>query len=309
MAAAFEPTIEGSACWQRVYVDLPGCGRSPAGAESSDGVVDAVCDYVDAKLGSEPFLLSGCSYGGYLADAIARRRPDQVAGLLLVCPGIKILGEDRVLPEGPSIRAADDWLADVPQDLHDHLSRAVGNRTHEVGSRLGRVLSGSGPADEEYLQRLRTTGYQLSDEDSSTVYAGPTSVLAGREDRIVGYVDQFHAIDRYPDATYVALSAAGHYCPSNNPKPSGASRKSGSPAARVAPLSTEWRGSGSCAGQRRVYPGSAGWTRPTSVASGSGMGNPSSARPSKCRAMASATRRSVSVRVAPATPIPGRAGT
>ncbi len=217
MAAAFEPTIEGSACWQRVYVDLPGCGQSPAGAESSDGVVDAVCDYVDAKLGSEPFLLSGCSYGGYLAAAIARRRPDQVAGLLLVCPGIKILADDRVLPEGPSSPAAGDWLTDVPPDLHDHLSRAVGHRTGEVASRVARALSAGGPADEEYLQRLRTTGYQLSDEDSSTVYAGPTSVLAGREDRIVGYADQFHAIDRYPDVTYVALSAAGHYLPFEQP--------------------------------------------------------------------------------------------
>lgn len=217
MAAAFEPAIEGSAGWQRVYVDLPGCGRSPAGAESSDGVVDAVCDYIDANLGGGPFLLIGCSYGGYLAAAIARRRPDQVAGLLLVCPGIKILADDRVLPEGPSSPAAGDWLADVPQDLQDHLNRALGRRTREVAAHLGRLLTAGGHADEAYLQRLRTTGYQLSDEDSPIVYAGPTSVLAGREDRIAGYVDQFHALGSYPQATYAALSTAGHYLPFEQP--------------------------------------------------------------------------------------------
>lgn len=217
MAAAFEPAVEGFAGWQRVYLDLPGCGRSPAGASDSDGVVDAVCEHIDEVLGCGRFLLAGCSYGGYLAAAIARRRPDQVAGLLLVCPGIKILVEDRILPEQPCAPAALDWLADVPLEFHDHLRRAVGNRTGEAAAHLGQLLAGDSRADEQYLRRLRTTGYQLSDENSSTVYAGPTSVLAGREDRIVGYVDQFLAIDRYPNATYAALSGAGHYLPFEQP--------------------------------------------------------------------------------------------
>lgn len=159
MVAAFEPAVEGSTGWSRVYVDLPGCGESPAGPANSDGVVEAVCAYVDASFGAEPFLLAGCSYGGYLAAAIARRRPQQAAGLLLVCPGIKILPDERVLPEGHPTAASDDWLMDVDPALHEHLNQALGERSRQVAGRVGRLLSSAGPRDEKYLERLRTTGY------------------------------------------------------------------------------------------------------------------------------------------------------
>lgn len=79
------------------------------------------------------------------------------------------------------------------------------------------MLSGTIWRDEKYLARLRTTGYQLSDENSSTRYGGPTLVLTGREDRIVGYADQFHALPSYPQATYAVISGAGHYLPFEQP--------------------------------------------------------------------------------------------
>lgn len=46
--------------------------------------LDAAADAVLAGLGDEPFVLGGCSMGGYLAMAILRKALSQVAGLLLV---------------------------------------------------------------------------------------------------------------------------------------------------------------------------------------------------------------------------------
>ena len=43
-------------------------------------------ELISAEIGSEPFLLIGHSFGGHLARGIAARRPDQVAGLELICP-------------------------------------------------------------------------------------------------------------------------------------------------------------------------------------------------------------------------------
>lgn len=42
-------------------------------------------------------------------------------------------------------------------------------------------------------------------------YGGPMLMLTGREDRIVGYTDQFHALPGYPQAPYTVLSGAGRH--------------------------------------------------------------------------------------------------
>ena len=217
VAAALEPALAGRPGLRRIYVDLPGTGRSPAGPKNSDQVVDAVSEFVDREIGAERFLLAGCSYGGYIAAALARRRPEQIAGLLLVCHGTKIVAADRDLPTAPEPAHDASWLTGVPADLRTHFSLALGNRSAEVAGRVAALLAASGPADEEYLQRLRTTGYQLSDEDSAAVYRGPTSVIAGRQDHMAGYADQFRALAAYPQASFAVLADAGHYLPFEQP--------------------------------------------------------------------------------------------
>jgi pimeloyl-ACP methyl ester carboxylesterase len=217
MAAALEPALADRPGLRRLYLDLPGCGRSPAGPANSDAVVDAVSEFIDQRAGSDRFLLAGCSYGGYIAAALARRRPAQVAGLLLVCHGVKIIQADRDLPRAEAAVEAGDWLADVPPDLRTHLSQALGNRTRQVARRVAAVLTSSSPGDGEYLQRVRATGYRLPDEDSTAAYGGPTSIIAGRRDGVAGYADQLRALAGYPRASYAVLAGAGHYVPFEQP--------------------------------------------------------------------------------------------
>jgi pimeloyl-ACP methyl ester carboxylesterase len=81
-AAAFEPAV-GDLDLRRVYVDLPGCGRSPTGPATSNGIVDQLVQLVDRQLPPGPLLLAGFSYGGYLAAGLTRRSPDRFDGLFL----------------------------------------------------------------------------------------------------------------------------------------------------------------------------------------------------------------------------------
>jgi pimeloyl-ACP methyl ester carboxylesterase len=70
-------------------VDLPGFGRSPRpGAQPHHLSLDRLAEHVIAVTGAlgwnEPVYLVGHSHGGGVAQAAAARRPDRVAGLVLL---------------------------------------------------------------------------------------------------------------------------------------------------------------------------------------------------------------------------------
>jgi pimeloyl-ACP methyl ester carboxylesterase len=212
MTEAFEPVF--GAGWERTYVDLPGSGRSAPVGPSSDAVLEAVIDFI-VGLG-RPVFLAGASYGGYLAIGVARRRPDLVRGLVLVCSGTRILLADRTVPAGPPKPAEPGWLDGVPEGLRAHLDQAIGTRTRAVADRVAGLIEAA-QTDDDYLDRLRAEGYQLAGEGAPHVYAGPVLMVCGREDRVAGYADQLAALAAYPDGTYVAIPGAGHYLPYERP--------------------------------------------------------------------------------------------
>jgi pimeloyl-ACP methyl ester carboxylesterase len=115
MAAALEPALGRRPGLRRIYVDLPGHGESPTGPATSEHVLASVSAFVQEHLGGAPTLLAGWSYGGYVAGALSRYQPAAVAGLLLICAGVR--NEDRDLPGPPAEPAPEHWLDEVPADL------------------------------------------------------------------------------------------------------------------------------------------------------------------------------------------------
>jgi pimeloyl-ACP methyl ester carboxylesterase len=216
MAAACEPALADSG-WRRLYLDLPGTGGSAPVAPRSDAVADAVAQAIDALAGPAPVALAGCSYGGYLAAALASRTPDRVAGLLLICSGVRIRPAERnlsgVLPSDPEA----GWLDDVPERLREHFELAVGHQTRAVADRVATAFRVSGQGDERYLAELRSTGFQLTDERSVSLKT-VAAVLAGRRDRIAGFRDQFELAVTGRAADFMCLDSAGHYLPFEEPE-------------------------------------------------------------------------------------------
>jgi pimeloyl-ACP methyl ester carboxylesterase len=217
MAAAFEPVFAQAPDWSRIYLDLPGTGMSEPVPARSDAVLDAVAATVEEMLGGARFLVAGCSYGGYLAAGLARRMPRQVAGLLTVCAGVRIRPGDRDLSRVLSSTPQPQWLADVPAGLHEHFRHAIGCQTRCVANRVAEALAGCGPNDSAYLDELRSTGYPLSDDGVRAAFDGSVMLLAGRRDRVAGFVDAFDALADYGRRNFVALGEAGHYLPFEQP--------------------------------------------------------------------------------------------
>ena len=205
MEACLEPIFDDLNDLRRVYVDLPGMGRSPALQEASaDAVLDALLDFIDYELKGD-FLLIGESYGGYLARGILARRPQQVKGMLLLCPVLEPEREKRSLPEG-RLRLVDDD-ADG-EGLPGFLQYAV-RINREICRRYAReVLPGAKLADEGFILRLKER-YAFSFPIRQR-FEGPVLLLCGRQDACVGYADALALLEDYPRASVAVLDAAGH---------------------------------------------------------------------------------------------------
>lgn len=194
---------------RRVYVDLPGMGRSAdVPAASSDDVLDALAEHVTTSLGAEPFAVVGSSYGGLMARGLAARLGEQVTGIALLCP---VVGADvRDVPP-PHVAVADpDLLATLdPGEAAEYAFMAVVQSPATWALFRDHVLPGMRAADAATLDAVRSR-YALSDDPDAGTFDRPALVVTGRHDHVVGYRDAMDLLTQYPRATFALLDDAGH---------------------------------------------------------------------------------------------------
>lgn len=217
MLGCLEPLFADRAGFRRLYPDLPGMGRSPAGdVASADDLVAALEEFADAEIGSE-FLVVGQSYGGYLARALAHRRPEQVIGLALSCPVGKYLRASQSTVPDLEVRwphsgavARDPGPAGLDPALAEEFLPMAVVRTPEVVRRFAdEVMTGVEIADQAAMARIQQR-WDLSVGPEFGVYRGPALFLTGRQDNITGYADVYALLEHYPYASFAVLDAAGH---------------------------------------------------------------------------------------------------
>jgi pimeloyl-ACP methyl ester carboxylesterase len=212
---ALEPLFAGRPGYRRIYPDLPGMGRTPVPAtiDSTDAVLDMLLGLVDAVLGEQAFLLVGHSYGGYLARAVASRRPGQVAGLALVCGLDGEQGHQDARPEHVVVHADDDLDVDgalapaMAAEYRDYLvvqTAATLRRFQET------VAPGVALADQTALERIATRWQLRASPEQGPAFTNPTLILTGRQDATTGYAGSWRLLDHYPRATFAVLDRAGH---------------------------------------------------------------------------------------------------
>ena len=205
--ACFEPALSGVGGLRRIYPDLPGMGRTaaPDSLRSADDVLTTLLQFADEVTGGEPFLLVGHSAGGYFAQAMAGRRPEQVTGLALVCPllpGVRDVPEHRVV-DG-SVDLGDDgfrsYLVVQTPEMLDRYQRFVAPAAELV--------------DEAAMARIGAR-WELA---AAPAYPGPTLVVAGRQDSTVGSAAAVDLLTEHPHATLAVLDGAGHALPHEQPE-------------------------------------------------------------------------------------------
>lgn len=207
--ACFEPVFHGVAGLRRIYPDLPGMGRTlaPETLRSADDVLDTLLTFADEVSGGTGYLLVGHSAGAYYAQAMAARRPAQVAGLALVCP---LLPGLRDVPEHRVVAGSGEIGDDVFRSYF-----VV--QTPEMLQRYERYVAPAAALVDQAAMRRIGERWALT-PDQGPVYPGPTVVVAGRLDSTVGYAAATDLVGRYPHASLAVVDDAGHALPHERPE-------------------------------------------------------------------------------------------
>lgn len=207
--ACFEPVFDGVGGLRRIYPDLPGMGRTaaPESLRGADDVLDTLLNFVVEVVGETAYLLIGHSAGAYYAQAMAAKRPAQVAGLALICPllqGLRDVPEHRVVVGSGEIG-------------DDTFRRYFVIQTPEMLERYERFVAPAAVlVDQAALERIGVR-WALT-PDHAPAYAGPTVIVAGRLDSAVGYAAATDLVDDYPHASLAVVDDAGHALPHEQPE-------------------------------------------------------------------------------------------
>lgn len=209
--ACLDPVFDELAGYRRIYPDLPGMGRTPAPetVASADDVLDVLLAFADGVVGDQPLLVAGHSAGGYYAQAIAERIPEQVTGLALLCP---LLAGIHDVPEHDVVVGSAD-LGDA--DFRDYFTV----QTATTLDRYERYVAPAGRlVDQEALARIGARWELTARAPRGAAYRRPTLLVTGRQDSTVGYAGAWDLLDRYPRATFAVLDRAGHALPHEQPE-------------------------------------------------------------------------------------------
>lgn len=215
MAGCMEPIFSGKNDYKRLYIDLPGMGKSESSEwiTTSDDILDVVVDFIEKIIPNENFLIAGNSYGGYIARGVMYKMMDRVDGIALICPVVIPEYKKRNLPENIVLVSNNELLSRLTLDDKEDLNSSMVVQSERIYERYqNEVMSGVKIANVEFLQNIMKNGYGFSYdlEKIDKKFNKPALILLGRQDECVGYKDALNLLDKFPRATFSVLDSAGH---------------------------------------------------------------------------------------------------
>ncbi|RRD06674.1 alpha/beta hydrolase [Arachnia propionica] len=211
---ALDDTLD-SCGWERIYLDLPGFGGTPP-LSSGPGGLPEIAHWLEQTvaelLGEQPLALLGNSLGGLLVRWLAARHREQVRGIALLAPVVDPDVSARHVPEQTVVTCDEALLASLPEQDREEFSQIAACWTRPSWERFrDAALPGIKDADPVAMARLGQR-YTLgaAPEHSGPPFEGPTLIVTGRQDHVVGFEDQHELLSAYPRASFAVLDAAGH---------------------------------------------------------------------------------------------------
>lgn len=201
---------QGISSW---CLDAPGYGDSADPLRGAE-IVDDVIELIDALSPGRQVVVVGASWGGVVATAVALRRPDRVAGLVLA---------DSTRGSGTTPAKAAAMLRRI-DELDTKGAQAVAAR------RAARLTApNADPQVTEAVRRsmaaLRPAGFRAAAEFMASTDHGPdlhridcpTMILVGEHDCITGVDESRLLAENIPGARFHIITGAGHVAMQEQP--------------------------------------------------------------------------------------------
>ena len=213
MENAFERFFQGlDGKYRRIYIDLPGHGES--GHSLLRANMKALLEDVGAFLCGNfkrPPCLVGYSMGGFLALKLAEKT--HFPSLFLIAP--PMYSDKKRVSRPRELSFITDELNEGERKSADprYLLLAV-KRTAETLKRYrANLVTGFSPGRWFY----QTSLFRNAAAENMTIRPGriasDTTFLAGRQDLLVGYRDQFEFSSKLKFSEYHSFSDCGHFLP------------------------------------------------------------------------------------------------
>lgn len=216
MVDHMEPFFRERDGWKRIYLDLPGHGRTPGmdWITNQDRMLDVVVAFIDAIIPEQRFAVAGVSLGAYLARGVVYRRLEIIDGMLLTVPIIAAADAKRTVPAHVTIMKDAAAMSELTPDEAWIQELAVVQSRKVVEALRQTTPSDRAPGDSAFQQKIRDTpeNYEFSFPVDALAKPcpAPTLIVTGRQDSVVGYRDAWEIVENYPRGTFVVLDRAGH---------------------------------------------------------------------------------------------------
>ncbi|RRD93634.1 alpha/beta hydrolase [Clostridiales bacterium COT073_COT-073] len=214
MKACMEPVFHNVSGYRRIYLDLPGMGKSNAVCSwaSSDGVLEVLTAFVREVIKTD-FLVAGQSYGGYLARGILRNFPEKVLGMALICPVAIAWHKDRKLPVTDFKVIDKDVLKELDPKMQADLCRSFVRLNKETYRLVQEIMDSFGKENTQFVEELvkqYAYSFDVDAEIKKMDYQKPVLFLTGKQDTVTGYADVWEIAKDYARATFTVIDIAGH---------------------------------------------------------------------------------------------------
>jgi pimeloyl-ACP methyl ester carboxylesterase len=213
-----EPLFEHRPGWGRIYVDLPGLGRSPASERigSHAEMAKFVAKLATRLVPSGGFCVAGASYGGYLARWLTHYCPQLIDGFFIYVPAFGS-HSDRRVPPPLVIEPNPSLVASLAEDEQLWASAQTVHTVQSLETFRAVIKPAVQRADPAFVARMDDTPMPLA-PGPSTPLPIPALILTGRQDSWCGYEDAWEVMQDYPRATFAVLDRAAHGLSDDQPE-------------------------------------------------------------------------------------------
>lgn len=216
MEYIYEPVFSNSNQYRRIYIDLPGMGKTnlEPDVKSTDDIFKLLNSFLKKDSNGEDIIICGHSFGGYLGLALTYSLSKQVDKIFLTCPVVKAVAEKRTTEKHKVIKTEEVIPIKNKNYFADYLAMNVLINKETWFDYQESIIHGLELFDGISWDKIQKNDYELNFEEElfREFPKIKGTVLLGEFDNVVGYKDQYNLLSSKIEDVIIVPNS-GHNLP------------------------------------------------------------------------------------------------